>query len=120
MKWKTITEVTQILPDNATVTQAECAAAVDAAAICSLARSGSTCSGLDGNLIEDSRNKTKKRHKMKEEFEGRWRMEEEEFSRLSRSLSSSVHVNISDPGSVEEMSQKTPQIVCKTQVECSC
>ena len=43
---------------------------------------------------------------MKEELEGRWRMEEEEFSRLSRSLSSSVHVDISDPGSVEEMSQK--------------
>ena len=43
---------------------------------------------------------------MKDEFEGRWRMEEEEISRLSRSLSSSVHVDISDSGSVEEMSQK--------------
>ena len=86
MKRKTITEVAKILPDNATVTQAECTAAVDAAkAICSLARSGSICFDLDGNLIEDySRNTTKKRHKMKEEFEGRWRMQEEEISRLSR------------------------------------
>ena len=33
-------------------------------------------------------------------------MEEEENSRLSRSLSSSEHVDISDSGSVEEMSQK--------------
>ena len=65
MKWKTITEVAKILRDNATVTQAECRAAVDAAkAICSLARSGSFCFDLDGNLIEDySRNTTKKRHK---------------------------------------------------------
>ena len=108
MKWKTITEVAKILPDNATVTQAECTAAVDAAkAICSLARRGSICFDLDGNLIGDySRNTTKKRHKMKEEFEGRWRMQEEEISRLSRSPSSSVHVDISDSGSVEEMCQK--------------
>ena len=42
MKWKTIKEVAKILPNNATVTQAECTAAVDAAkAICSLARCGS-------------------------------------------------------------------------------
>ena len=35
MKLKTITEVAKILPNNATVTQAECTAAVDAAkAIC--------------------------------------------------------------------------------------
>ena len=108
MKWKTITEVAKILPDNATVTQAECTAAVDAAkAICSLARRGGICFDLDGRLIEDySRNTTKKRHKMKEEFEGRWRIQEEEISRLSRSLSSSVHVDISDSGSVEEMCQK--------------
>ena len=75
MKWKTITEVAQLLPDYATVTQAECTAAVEAAkAICCLARSGSISSLPDGNLIEDySRNKTEKRHKMKEEFEGRWK-----------------------------------------------
>ena len=46
---------------------------------------------------------------MKEEFEGRLRMQEEEIPRLSRSLSSSVHVNISDSGSVEEMNQKALQ-----------
>ena len=108
MKWKTITEVAKILPNNATVTRAKCTDAVDATeAICSLARSGSMCFYLDGNLIEDSsRNTTKKRHKMREEFGGRWRMQEEEISRLSRSRSSSVHVDISDSGSVEEMSQK--------------
>ena len=43
---------------------------------------------------------------MKDDFEGKWRTEEEDISRLSRSLSSSVHVDISDSGSVEEMSQK--------------
>ena len=66
MKWKTITEVAKILPNNATETQAECTAAVDAAkAICSLARCGSICFDLDGNLIDDyRRNKNKKRHKM--------------------------------------------------------
>ena len=108
MKWRTTTEVAKILPDNATVTQAECTAAVVAArAIYCLARSGSICFGLDGNLIEDCRrNTTKKRNKMKDDFEGRWRMEEEEISRLSRSRSSSVNVDISDSGSVEEMSQK--------------
>ena len=84
MKWKTITEVAKILLDNATVTQAECTAAVEAArAICCLARPGSICFDLDGNLIEDnSRNTTKKRHKMREEFEGRWTMQEDEISRL--------------------------------------
>ena len=43
---------------------------------------------------------------MREEFEGRWRMQEEEISRLSRSSSSSVHVDISISGYVEEVSQK--------------
>ena len=61
---------------------------------------------LDGNLIENSiRNTTKMRNKMKDDFEGRWTLEEEEISRLSRSLSSSVHVDISDSSSVEEMSR---------------
>ena len=65
------------------------------------------CFDLDGNLIEDyRRNKTKKRHRMSEEFEGRWSMREEEISRLSRSRSSSLLVDISHSGSVEEMSQK--------------
>ena len=72
MKWRTITEVAKILPDNATVTQAECTAAVEAArAICWLARTGSICFDLHGNLIEDcSRNKTKKRNKTKDDFKG--------------------------------------------------
>ena len=43
---------------------------------------------------------------MNDDFEGRWRKEAEDISRLSRSLSSSVHVDISDSSSVEEMSQK--------------
>ena len=94
--------VAKILPDNATVTQTDYTAAVEAArAICCVARSGSICFDLDGNLIEDySRNTTTKRNKMKDDFEGRWKKEEENISRLSRSLSSSVHVDISDPGSV--------------------
>ena len=51
MKWKTITEVAKIQPNNATVTHAECTLTVDAAtAICSLACCGSICFDLDGNL----------------------------------------------------------------------
>ena len=63
-----IVEVAQVLPDDATITQAECTAAVEAAkAICCLARTGSICFDLDGNFIEDcSRNKKKKRNRMKE------------------------------------------------------
>ena len=87
----------------------------------SLARTGSICFDLDGNLIEDcSRNKTKKRHKMKDDFEGRWKKEEEEISRLSHSLSSSVLVDISDSGTAEEMNQKHYKLWGQTQVECSC
>ena len=108
MKWRTNSEAAKNLPVNATVTQAECTAAVEAArAICCLARTGSICFDLDGNLIEDcSRSTTKKRNRMKDDFGGRWRKEEEEIPRLSRSPSSSVHIDISDSGSVEEMSQK--------------
>ena len=121
MKWKTINEVAKILPDGATVTQAECTAAVEAArAICCLARTGIICLDLAGNLIEDcSRNKTKKRNIMKDDFKGRWRKEKDEISRLSHSLSSSVHVDISHPGSVEEMSQKHYKLG-PNQEECSC
>ena len=108
MKWRRIIEVAKILPDDATVTQAECTATVEAArAICCLARTGSICFDLDGHLIEDcSSNKTRKRNKVKDDVEGTWKKEEEEISRLSHSLSSSVHVDISDSGSAEEMSQK--------------
>ena len=35
MKWRTIIEVAKILPDDATVTQAECTAAVEAARVMS-------------------------------------------------------------------------------------
>ena len=85
MKWKTIVEVTKALPDDATITQAECTAAVQAArAICCLARTGCICFDLDGNLIEDcSRNRAKTRNKMEEDVEGRWKKEEEKISRLS-------------------------------------
>ena len=42
--------------------------------ICCLARNGSFCSDLDGNLTEDcSKNRTKKRNNMEEDFEGRWK-----------------------------------------------
>ena len=63
--------------------------------------------GLRNDHAEDvHRADANRLENMKDEFEGRWRMEEEEMSRLSRSLSSSVHVDISDSGSFEEMSQK--------------
>ena len=108
MTWRTITEVAKIPPDIATVTQVECTAADGTGrAICCLARNGSICFDLDENLIEDcSRNKTMKRINMIGDFEGIWKKEEEEISRLSHSLSSSVHVDISDSGSAEDMSQE--------------
>ena len=57
IKWKTIIEVARILVNDATVTQAECTAAVEAAkAVCCLARTGSIWSDLDGKLIDDYKN----------------------------------------------------------------
>ena len=88
MKWSTIIDVAEILPDDATVTQAECTAAAEAArAICCVARTGSISFGPDGNVIEDcSRSKTTNRNEMKEDIEGRWKKREEKISRLSHSL----------------------------------
>ena len=54
IRLKTLIEVARILPNDATVTQAECTAAVEAAkAVCCLARTGSICFDLDVKLIED-------------------------------------------------------------------
>ena len=73
MTWRTIIEVAKTLPDNATVTQAECNAASEAAiATCCLARTGSICFDLNGKLVEHCcRNRTKKRKSMEEDVEGR-------------------------------------------------
>ena len=43
---------------------------------------------------------------MKDDYEGRWKKEEEENSRLSLSSSSSVHADILDSGTAEKMSQQ--------------
>ena len=87
----------KILTVDATVMQAECTAAVEAArAICCLARAGCICLDLDGKLIEDyNENKTRKRNEMKADSEGRWK-KKEEISRPSHSLSSSFQVDICD------------------------
>ena len=54
MEWNTIVEVAKVLLDDATITQTECTAAVEAArATCCLARTGCICFDSDGNLIED-------------------------------------------------------------------
>ena len=45
--------------------------------------------------------------------EGRWKKGVKEISRLSHPLSSSVHVDISDSGSAEEMSQKHYKVGAK-------
>ena len=113
MKSSTIIDVAKILPDDAIGTRAECTAAAEAArAICCVARTGSICFGPDGNVIEDcSRSKTKKRNKMKEDIQGRWKKEEEKISRLPHPLSSSSHVDILNLGRVEEMSQKHNKLV---------
>ena len=78
-------EVAKILPDDATITQAECTAAVEAArAIGCLARTGCICFDLGGNLIEDyNKNRTRERNEMKADSEGRWK-KEEKISRLSQ------------------------------------
>ena len=67
MRWKTVVEVAKVLLDDATITQAECTAAVEAArAICCLARTGRICFDLDGHLIEDwNGNKTRTGNRMK-------------------------------------------------------
>ena len=53
MKWKPNVEVAKVLLDDATITHAECTAAVEAAkAICCLARTGNICFDFGGNLIE--------------------------------------------------------------------
>ena len=109
MKWKTIVEVAKVLPDDSTITQAECTTAVEAArAICRLAQTGSSCFDMDWNLIKDwSGNKTRARNRIKEDYEGRWKRktkdEEKEVARLSHLLSSPVHAGIWDSCSVEEM-----------------
>ena len=62
MYWKTTVEIAKILPDDATITQAETTAFVEAArAICCLVRTGCISFDLDGNLIED-RDKNGKRN----------------------------------------------------------
>ena len=73
MVWKTIVEVANVLPDDATITLAETAAAVGTArAICSLAQSGRICFDLDGNLIEDwNKSGTRKGIRLKKCNEGR-------------------------------------------------
>ena len=77
------------LPDDATVTQAECTAASEAAiAICCPARTGSVCFDLEGNLIEDDKNMTRKRDEMEEDLEERGKLKEKN-SRLPNSSSTS-------------------------------
>ena len=61
MEWRTIIEVAKVLSDDATITQAETAAAVEPAkAICFLIRNGQVIFDLDGNLIEEWYKNTKK------------------------------------------------------------
>ena len=70
MSWKTIVEVAQILPDDATIAFAESTAAVEAArAICGPARTGRICFDFDGNLFENwDENGTRRGNKMKERY----------------------------------------------------
>ena len=104
----------KILTVDATVTQAECTAAVEAArAISCLARAGCICFDLDGKLIEDyNENRTRKRNEMKADSEGRWK-KKEEISRPSHSLSSSFQEDIFDSDSAEEMDQKHRKLGAK-------
>ena len=114
IKWRTIVEFAEILPDDASVTQAECMAAVEAArAMCCVARDGCISFDLDEKLIEDyNENKTRKRNEMKADSEGRWK-KKEEISRPSHSLSSSFQEDIFDSDSAEEMDQKHSKLGAK-------
>ena len=73
MCWKTIVEVAKILPDDATITQADNTAAVEAArAFGCLVQSGCISFDLDGNLVENwDKNDKGNRNKMKEPSEDR-------------------------------------------------
>ena len=90
------------LPNDATVTQAECTAAVETArAICCLARTVCMCYDLDGNIIEDyNESKTRKRDVMGDDFESRWKRKEKD-TRLSNSSSTSREVDISSDSAAE-------------------
>ena len=78
MEWTTTVEVAKVLPDDATITQAETTAAVEAArAICCLVQTGQIIFDLDGNLIEEW-DKTAKRTKI--------RMEENTEKRRKRKI----------------------------------
>ena len=108
MSWKTIVEVAKILLDDATITQADSTAAVEAAgAIRCLTRTARICFDLDGNLIEDwNENGTRKGNRTKERYEGRGKRkiqdEEKVAAQCPRSISSSVRVGISESISVEK------------------
>ena len=73
MEWNTIVEVVNVLPDDATITQAETTAAVDAVtAICCLVRTGQIIFDLDVMLIEEwDKNTTRTKNRMKENTEER-------------------------------------------------
>ena len=106
---KTIVEVAKVLPDDATRTQAETFAAVEAAkAICSF-RTGSISFDLDGNRFGGwDKNEKRNRKKIGNEG-GRTRIfhdEGQDVARFSRSASSSVLAGISDLFSVKEMTNQ--------------
>ena len=73
MGWRTVVEVAKVLPDDATITQAETTAAVEAArAICCLVQTGQIIFDLDGNLIEEwDKNVRRNKIRMEENTEGR-------------------------------------------------
>ena len=73
MEWKTFVEVANVLPDDATITQAETTAAVDAVtAICCLVHTGQIIFDLYVNLIEEwDKNTTRTKNRMKENTEER-------------------------------------------------
>ena len=54
MEWRTVVEVAKVFLDDATITQAETTAAVEAArAICYPVQTGHIIFDLDGHLIEE-------------------------------------------------------------------
>ena len=61
MNWKTIVEVSKVFPDDATITQAETFAVVEAAKASCVARTGSISFDLDGNLIKEWEKRKKKK-----------------------------------------------------------
>ena len=111
MEWKITVEVAKVLPDDATITQAETTAAVDAVtAICCLVHTGQIIFDLDVNLIEEwDKNTTRTKNRMKGNTEER--------ERRKRKLDDEDYVSATDCARPKWTAQPAPIQPCPN---CAC